>query len=124
MESRTRLFPKGLAQFIAFRDDTCRTPYCDAPIRHTDHAQSHRDGGDTSVLNGLGACEACNYTKESPGWRVTTRRDHDGTHTSEVTAPTGARHDSTAPPLPGRMRAPASRIEIVFADDMAWRPAA
>jgi hypothetical protein len=36
MESRSRLFPKGLAQFIAFRDDTCRTPYCDAPIRHSD----------------------------------------------------------------------------------------
>ena len=35
MESRARLFPKALAQFIAFRDDLCRTPYCDAPIRHT-----------------------------------------------------------------------------------------
>src|SRR4029079_8407088 len=41
MESRSRLFPKGLAQFIAFRDDTCRTPYCDAPIRHTDHPTPH-----------------------------------------------------------------------------------
>jgi hypothetical protein len=31
MESRARLFPKGLAGFIALRDRTCRTPYCDAP---------------------------------------------------------------------------------------------
>lgn len=35
MESRARRFPKGLATFIALRDDSCRTPYCDAPIRHT-----------------------------------------------------------------------------------------
>jgi hypothetical protein len=54
MESRSRLFPKGLAEFINLRDDTCRTPYCDAPIRHRDHAvPSHRDGP-TSAVNGLG----------------------------------------------------------------------
>ena len=31
MESRSRLFPKGLADFIELRDQRCRTPYCDAP---------------------------------------------------------------------------------------------
>jgi hypothetical protein len=124
MESRARLFPKALAQFIAIRDDTCRTPYCDAPIRHTDHATGHAAGGATSELNGVGACEACNYAKEAPGWRVTTRRARDGTHTSEVTTPTGTRHRSKAPPLPGSPRSPASIIEIAFADDLAWRDAA
>jgi hypothetical protein len=87
MESRARLFPKALAQFIAFRDDLCRTPYCDAPIRHTDHATAHAAGGQTSELNGVGSCEACNYTKEAPGWRVFTERERDGTHTSEVVTP-------------------------------------
>ena len=96
MESRTRLFPKSLARFIAIRDDTCRTPYCDAPIRHMDHATAHAAGGETSELNGLGECEACNYAKEAPGWRVATRRDRRGTHTSEVTTPTGA-----SPPIEG-----------------------
>jgi hypothetical protein len=124
MESRARLFPKALAKFIAFRDDTCRTPYCDAPIRHTDHAAAHAAGGTTSEVNGVGACEACNYAKEAPGWRVATRRGGDGTHTSEVTTPTGARHRSKAPPLPGAPRAPASRVEIAFADTLAWRDAA
>ncbi len=38
MDSRSRLFPKGLADFIELRDQRCRTPYCDAPIRHHDHA--------------------------------------------------------------------------------------
>ena len=37
MDSRARLFPPGLRRFIQARDDTCRTPYCDAPIRHLDH---------------------------------------------------------------------------------------
>jgi hypothetical protein len=124
MESRTRLFPKALAKFIAFRDDTCRTPYCDAPIRHTDHATAHAAGGETSELNGLGECEACNYAKEAPGWRVTTRRDSEGTHTSEVITPTGTRHRSKAPPLPCLPRRPASSIEISFADRLAWRDAA
>jgi hypothetical protein len=124
MESRARQFPKALAKFIALRDDTCRTPYCDAPIRHTDHATAHVAGGDTSELNGLGECEACNYAKEAPGWRVTTRRDKDRTHTSQVTTPTGSRHRSKAPPLPGSARSPASSIEIAFADELAWRNAA
>jgi hypothetical protein len=99
MESRSRLFPKGLAQFIAFRDGTCRTPYCDAPIRHTDHATPHGRGGPTTATNGVGTCEACNYAKESPGWRVHTFDDDGKRHTAEYITPTGAHHESHAPPL-------------------------
>jgi hypothetical protein len=65
-------------------DGTCRTPYCDAPIRHTDHATPVAHGGPTSVLNGLGECEACNYAKEAPGWRVHTWCDDDDLHTAEL----------------------------------------
>lgn len=99
IESRSRLFPKGLAQFIAFRDDTCRTPYCDAPIRHTDHATPHARSGSTTAANGLGECEACNYAKEAPGWRVHTF-DADGQrHKAVYITPTGAHHESHAPPM-------------------------
>ena len=31
MDSRARFFPPRLRRFIQARDDTCRTPYCDAP---------------------------------------------------------------------------------------------
>jgi len=124
MESRARRFPKGLARFIATRDDTCRTPYCDAPIRHTDHAQPHANGGPTTALNGLGECEACNYAKEAPGWTVTTRLDRHGRHTAEFTTPTGARHHSQAPPLPGRDTRRPSAVELAFADTLAWPDAA
>ncbi len=37
MDSKARFFPPGLRRFIQVRDDACRTPYCDAPIRHDDH---------------------------------------------------------------------------------------
>ncbi|AFM17994.1 hypothetical protein Mycch_3247 [Mycolicibacterium chubuense NBB4] len=100
LESKARLFPTGLAAFLGLRDQTCRTPYCNAPIRHHDHARPHRDGGPTSALNGLGACAACNYAKEAPGWTVTTT-EHHGRHTAAFRTPTGAVYHSTAPPLPG-----------------------
>src|SRR5207244_3641434 len=68
MDSRARLFPPGLRRFISARDDTCRTPYCDAPIRHVDHVVPWHAGGTTTRTNGQGLCEACNHTKETPGW--------------------------------------------------------
>jgi hypothetical protein len=119
MESRARLFPKGLSAFIDFRDDTCRTPYCDAPIRHHDHAQPDSCGGQTSAVNGLGMCEACNYAKEAPGWHVSTTIDHYGTHTAEFTTPTGARHRSNAPPLLPGDTTTASSIEVQLAIELA-----
>jgi Domain of unknown function (DUF222)/HNH endonuclease len=68
MDSTSRYFPAKLAQLIAIRDDHCRTPFCDAPIRHTDHITSHAHGGASNYDNGQGLCEACNLTKEAPGW--------------------------------------------------------
>ncbi len=105
MESRARTFPRGLAAFIELRDGRCRTPYCDAPIRHRDHAQPWAKGGPTTADNGLGSCERCNYTKEAPGWRVSTHTDQNHTHTAEYTTPTGKSYRSTAPP-----RAPAITV--------------
>jgi hypothetical protein len=91
MESRSRRFPKGLAKFIGLRDQRCRTPYCDAPIRHRDHAQPRNRGGPTSARNGLGACERCNYTKESPGWHVCAG-EQNGVHTAEYLTTNGTQN--------------------------------
>jgi hypothetical protein len=118
MESRSRLFPRALAKFIGLRDQTCRTPYCDAPIRHRDHAQPHAAGGPTSALNGLGACERCNYVKESPGWEVRTH-DENGVHTAEFVTPTGACYRSTAPPPPGPVELYESATELHVAIELA-----
>jgi hypothetical protein len=110
MESRSRRFPKGLATFIGLRDQRCRTPYCDAPIRHRDHALPRNRGGPTSGPNGLGMCEHCNYDKESPGWHVTAD-DENGVHTAQFVTPTGACYRSTAPPLPGPLVVHVSELE-------------
>jgi len=112
MESRSRLFPKGLAEFIGLRDQRCRTPYCDAPVRHRDHARPHRRGGSTSAANGRGSCERCNYTKEADGWTVSAGIDEAGSHTTTFTTPTGAHHHSKAPPAPGTPTKPFSDIEV------------
>ncbi|GAA5193218.1 HNH endonuclease signature motif containing protein [Arthrobacter gyeryongensis] len=109
VDSRARLFPAGLRRFIQARDDTCRTPYCDAPIRHFDHIISWHDGGPTSLANGAGLCEACNHTKELTGWTAQTRAARTGApttspgtrHVLDIRTPTGHTYRSTAPPLPG-----------------------
>ncbi len=113
-DSRARLYPPGLRRFIQARDDTCRTPYCDAPIRHFDHIIPWHDGGPTSQANGAGLCEACNHTKELNGWAARTGAPRAGAqrpgaaktgvgrrHVLEIRTPTGHTYRSTAPPLPG-----------------------
>ncbi len=117
MESRSRLFPRGLASFIDLRDQRCRTPYCDAPIRHRDHATPHASGGQTCAENGLGLCERCNYTKETPGWQVTTTTgERSARHRADFTTPTGAHYHSTAPPFPSRpARIDFSEAEVAVA---------
>jgi hypothetical protein len=113
MESRARPFPAGLAQFIRLRDQTCRTPYCDAPIRHIDHAKPHAQHGRTNALNGRGSCERCNYVKEQPGWKVRTLFDPGGRHVAEHTTPTGATYRSTAPPIAGGLRILTRDVHLV-----------
>ncbi len=93
---RRRLFGHAERQFLVARDQTCRTPWCDAPIRHADHVQPHARGGPTVVDNGAGLCADCNQVKESPGWVASA--DLDGSIT--LTTPTGHRYRSTSPPAP------------------------
>jgi hypothetical protein len=97
-DSRSRCFPEGLSSFIELRDQFCRTPWCDAPIRHRDHLVPASAGGETSEENGQGLCEACNYAKEARGWRV--RAAPGERHTLEITTPAGMTYRSTAPPPP------------------------
>ena len=123
MESKARRFPKGLARFIALRDQRCRTPYCDAPIRHSDHAVPNRRRGPTHALNGLGLCERCNYTKEAPRWQVHTS-EVNGVHHADFTTPTAARHHSVAPPPPGPPTIEISELETRIAITLIHRHAA
>jgi hypothetical protein len=114
MESVAREFPTGLARLIDLRDRTCRTPYCDAPIRHRDHAQDHAAGGPTTAANGQGLCEHCNHTKQAPGWTARPATGPPGEpHQIDTELPTGHTTTSTAPamPTPATLR-PISNGEI------------
>jgi hypothetical protein len=112
MESTRRVFDGNLRRMLVLRDGSCRTPWCDAPIRHADHVVAHSDGGPTALPNGQGLCERCNQTKTLPGWKACTVDGGPGGHVVRTTTPTGHSYDSTAPPLlPGvRARRPARGI--------------
>lgn len=109
MEARTRRFRGNLARFIRLRDQTCRTPWCEAPIRHLDHAEDHAEGGRTDALNGQGLCETCNQAKTMPGWRA--RPGPDGSITT--TSPDGQSWRTVAPALARIGRTPI-RIDYVL----------
>jgi HNH endonuclease len=87
MDSRRREFSGLLRRLVVLRDDTCRTPWCDAPVRHVDHATPAREGGATTFDNASGLCARCNYTKENHGWA-----HHGSADGLEVLTPTGHRY--------------------------------
>ena len=113
MDSRARLAPTGLASFVDTRDQTCRTPWCGAPIRHHDHIEPHDAGGPTTADNLQGLCARCNLAKQAPGWRARPRAGPH--HTVAITTPTGHRYESTAPAPPGSATEPSSRLDTLFA---------
>jgi hypothetical protein len=104
MESTRRVFDGNLRRMLILRDGTCRTPWCDAPVRHGDHVTPAAQGGRTSFDNGQGLCERCNQTKNLPGWQAEVQTGRDGPpggHVVRTTTPTGRTYSSTAPPLLG-----------------------
>ncbi|NIZ90560.1 DUF222 domain-containing protein [Kineosporiaceae bacterium B12] len=118
LESRQRAFPAGLAAFLRARDQRCATPFCDAPIRHLDHVQPHARGGPTTADNGQGLCEACNHTKELPGFR-SVRDPVSGVTT--LTTPTGHTYASSPPPVLGHSVLPPERYRSGIEADLRRR---
>ena len=131
MDSHRRCCAGTLRRLPVARDRRCRTPWCDAPTRHADHPEGVAKGGETTARNGQGLCEACNYTRQAPGWD--TRLKADGavqTTTPPATATPAAPHPgsadhhpptTTAQPPPRPHRRPAtpaavSRMEASLRD--------
>ncbi len=111
METRRRVFTDGQQRFLRLRDQTCRTPWCDAPIRHADHIHPWYEHGPTAIANGQGLCQTCNLAKEAPGWRA--RPGAGGLIVTRT--PTGHRYRSRAPSLPGGRADP----QLVWTDEPA-----
>ncbi|TAM91350.1 MAG: HNH endonuclease [Jatrophihabitans sp.] len=117
LETRRRLFTAGQRRWVRLRDRYCRTPWCEAPIRHADHLLAHEHGGKTSVANAQGLCVACNHAKQAPGWRA---RPGPGAAIDLIT-PTGHRYRSHPAPPRGHQRG--SPLERRAAD-LIWPVAA
>lgn len=98
MDTHRRLFTRSQRHFLLLRDHTCRTSWCDAPIRHYDHVVAHDDGGPTAVDNGQGKCVACNLAKQALGWR-----EYPGERPGEIVTetPNGQSCSSEPPDPPG-----------------------
>jgi hypothetical protein len=105
-DSRARLFTGVHREVLIARDQRCRTPWCDAPVRHVDHPMPRHRGGPTSRVNSQGLCEQCNYAKEAPGWTARATNPPRERHTVTTTTPTGHRYRSRAPAPPGSPLSP------------------
>ena len=117
MDSKSRRFEGALADYLRLRDRQCRTRYCDAPVRHLDHAKAHADGGPTSAANGQGLCEYCNYAKDALGWSARPRPGP--RHTIETVTPTGHRYTSTRAAVDGGRARAAGRAGWVRAHGLS-----
>jgi hypothetical protein len=115
LESRRRTFPTALRSFLVARDEVCRTPWCDAPIRHADHVVRAADDGPTSVDNGQGLCERCNHAKEAPD-QAASRARAGPAGAITIRTPTGHTYTSTPPELPARPMSPVTPLERRFAE--------
>ena len=102
IEPRRRRFTGPLGDLVVVRDQTCREPFCDAPVRHLDHVTRSTDGGETTLANGRGLCARHNLVREQPGWSATVVHDGlgDQPHTVLTTTPTGHRYVARAPAPP------------------------
>ena len=83
MDSTARRFEGKLADYLRLRDRRCRTPYCDAPVRHLDHAEDHATVVRPAPANGQGVCEALQLRqagprldRPTPARTTAHRRDH------------------------------------------------
>jgi hypothetical protein len=112
LDSRRRTFDGVLRRLLIARDQVCRTPWCDAPIRHADHVTPVERDGRTDAANGQGLCEACNHAKQAPGWRARASGGGSG-EAVELTTPTGHRYRSEPPDPPRTKRR--VRMDLHFA---------
>jgi hypothetical protein len=117
MDSQARLFRSSLRRFVTLRDRFCRTPWCDAPIRHRDHAWASSEGRHDQGRQRPGSVRGV-QPRQAGTWvasptlarrRTAHRPDHhaDGTH---LPVPGATRPDD--PGLPGAARLRAGRVMV------------
>ena len=94
--------PDGLRRLIQTRDRTCRTPWCGAPIRHTDHVIPVAAGRRRPPRRtGKGCARPATTPNKPPAGPPHPHPDPAGAGDRvEITTPTGHTYPSHPPPLP------------------------
>ena len=98
-DSRARRFPFAVRQFVLARDERCRTPFCDAPIRDIDHQVPYSAGGQTTLANAQGLCRRCNLVKGAVSPDAIRPSAHPAAVGAHRDPPPGPPIGSTAPPV-------------------------
>ena len=98
MDSHARLFRSSLRRFITLRDRFCRTPWCDAPIRHRDHVRAAADRGPTRVTTARVCARRATTPSRHRDGEPDPRPAPDRTPSRPPT-PTGHTYRSQAPPV-------------------------
>ena len=95
-------FDGWLAKLIRLREQTCRDPFCDAPIRHLDHITRTPTADSPHSPMDAAPASRGNQVREMPGWHLTLIDCgfHGGPHKIIITTPTGHRYCSRAPAPP------------------------
>ncbi len=119
MDSRRRVFPEALRRWLVVRDQTCRTPWCDAPIRHADHITQAADGGETSVAERAGA--VCGVQLRQVDARLVGPRGRRGHRTGRDHHPDRAHLHQPPPPLPGTPRWRSRPPDIIGGSELEHR---
>ena len=110
LDSGRRTFDGVLRRLLIARDQVCRTPWCDAPIRHADHVTAVQLDGRTEATMGQGSAR-----------RATTPSRHPGGEPAPPAAdPVRGDHHPDRTPLPQRTTRPTThhtqtRIDLHFA---------
>lgn len=127
MDTKTRCYQGPLRQFVIWRDQTCRAPGCDNPIKDIDHILEYAAGGPTTARNGEGVDRVCHDGHDHPGVTITTDpSEPTGTDPSKArlsleqlraaspdvlwTMPTGHTYRRPPPPALGLGATPAGRL--------------
>jgi hypothetical protein len=105
---QTRLFTGTQRLALATRDGGCRFPGCGRPAKHTDahHLTSWREGGPTTLSNGMLLCRHHHRQVHEGGWSIQPdRKDVGSNGTVTFVGPRGQRLSSPVPSMRPAVRA-------------------
>jgi hypothetical protein len=103
---------RGIRRFLVLRDQICRTPWCNVPIRHADHVIPFEEGARPAPTTAKAFARGATTPSRRPGGTRHRVRQEPATRFSPSPRPGTAtpadRQNHPAPAAPGHRRRPVS----------------